>query len=160
MVYSRGGKFGIQIEPDWPQMGQICDFLSSVSVHFGARRQNVLKLILKRPRFVQFGGQSDPFWIPNLTSMVYSIIWMLTHLSFGTVYVALQSLILSLILRRVSCYAEMYSYTIPQIELYSKSKWKSILGLSRQVLDLRQKPCINDIQAGRAGRKKCRISQI
>ena len=37
-----------------PQMGQIWDFLRSVSVHFGAGRQNVLKLILKSPRFVLF----------------------------------------------------------------------------------------------------------
>ena len=27
-------KFGIQIGSDWPQMGQIWDFLISVSVHF------------------------------------------------------------------------------------------------------------------------------
>ena len=33
-------------------MGQIWDFLRSVSVHFGAVRQNVLILILKSPRFV------------------------------------------------------------------------------------------------------------
>ena len=32
-----------------PQMGQIWDFLRSVSVHFGAGRQNALKLILKSP---------------------------------------------------------------------------------------------------------------
>ena len=36
-------------------MGQIWDFLRSVSVHFGAPRQNVLKLILKSPRFITFG---------------------------------------------------------------------------------------------------------
>ena len=36
------------------------DFLRSVSVHFGVPRPNVLKLILKSPRFVPFGGQSDP----------------------------------------------------------------------------------------------------
>ena len=40
---------------DRPQMGQIWDFLRSVSVDFGSVSQNVLKLILKRPRFVPFG---------------------------------------------------------------------------------------------------------
>ena len=60
---SRDVKFGIQkIESDWPQMGQILDFLSSVSLHFGSSSQNVLKLILKSSRFVPFGGQSDPTW--------------------------------------------------------------------------------------------------
>ena len=37
-----------------PQMGQIWDFLRSVSVHFGSPSQNVLKLILKSPRLVTF----------------------------------------------------------------------------------------------------------
>ena len=32
----KGFKFGIQIGSDWPQMGQICDFLRSVLVHFGS----------------------------------------------------------------------------------------------------------------------------
>ena len=36
-------------------MGQIWDFSRSVSVHFGAPRQNVLNLILKSPRFDPFG---------------------------------------------------------------------------------------------------------
>ena len=35
-------------------MGQMWDFLISVSVHFGSQSQNVLKLILKSPRFVPF----------------------------------------------------------------------------------------------------------
>ena len=35
-------------------MGQIWDFLRSVSVHFGSLSQNVLKLILKSPRFFLF----------------------------------------------------------------------------------------------------------
>ena len=47
--------FDIQTESDWPQMGQIWDFLRSVSVYFGAPRQNVLNLILKSPIW----GQSD-----------------------------------------------------------------------------------------------------
>ena len=48
-------KFDIQIGSDCPKMGQIWDFLRSVSVHFGSLSQNVLNLILKSPRFV-------PFW--------------------------------------------------------------------------------------------------
>ena len=45
-----------QIGSDWPQMGQIREIFRSDSVHFGAPRQNVLKLILKNPRLVLFGG--------------------------------------------------------------------------------------------------------
>ena len=54
-------KFGIKIESDWPQIGQIWDFLRSVSVHFGTGRQNVLKLILKGPTFVPFGANMTLF---------------------------------------------------------------------------------------------------
>ena len=36
-------------------MGQMGDFLRSVSVHFGAVRQNVLKLILKGPHLSHLG---------------------------------------------------------------------------------------------------------
>ena len=35
-------KFAIQIGSDWPQMGQIWDFLRSVSVHFGAPAERSL----------------------------------------------------------------------------------------------------------------------
>ena len=42
-------------------MGQIYDFLRSVSVHFGSASQNVLKLILKSPRFVPFGANLTQF---------------------------------------------------------------------------------------------------
>ena len=56
---SKDVKFGIQSGSDWAQMGQILDFLRSVSVHFGAPRQNLLKLILKSHRFVKFGGILD-----------------------------------------------------------------------------------------------------
>ena len=42
------------IRPHWQEMGQIWEFLRSVSVHFGSASQNVLKLILKSPRFVLF----------------------------------------------------------------------------------------------------------
>ena len=54
-------KFDIQIWSYLPQMGQIWDFLRSVSVHFGAGRQNALKLILKSPRFVSFGANLTQF---------------------------------------------------------------------------------------------------
>ena len=43
-------------------MEQICDFLRSVSVHFGSPSQNILKLILKSPTFVPLGA--------NLTSLL------------------------------------------------------------------------------------------
>ena len=58
---TQGCQICIQIVSDWPQMGQIWDFLRSVSVHFGAPRQNVLKLILKSPRFVLFGANLSQF---------------------------------------------------------------------------------------------------
>ena len=61
-------KFGIQIGSDWLKMRQIWDFLRSVSVHFGSSSQNVLKLILKS-LICPIWGQSDPFWMPNLTSL-------------------------------------------------------------------------------------------
>ena len=44
-----------------PKMGQIWEFLRSVSVHFGAPRQNVLKLILKSHWFVPFGAKLTQF---------------------------------------------------------------------------------------------------
>ena len=43
----RDVKFDILFGSDLPQMGQIRDFLRSVSVHFGSPRQIILKLILK-----------------------------------------------------------------------------------------------------------------
>ena len=51
-----GVRVGQKLGQIGPQIGQILDFLRSVSVHFGAERQNALKLILKSPRF-------DPFRI-------------------------------------------------------------------------------------------------
>ena len=48
-------EIGPQIWSDWTQMGQIFDFLRSVSVHFGSASQNVLKLILKSQRIFPFG---------------------------------------------------------------------------------------------------------
>ena len=47
--YTRDVKFGIQI---------------------GSLSQNVLKLILKSPRFFQFGANVDPIWMPNLKSLM------------------------------------------------------------------------------------------
>ena len=41
LMQYRDLKFGIQIASDWPQMGQIWDFLRSVSVHFGQLSFNV-----------------------------------------------------------------------------------------------------------------------
>ena len=58
---TRVGKCVIQIGSDWPQMGQIWDFLRSVSVHFGAPRQNVLKVIFKSLIFVPFGANLTHF---------------------------------------------------------------------------------------------------
>ena len=57
----RDGKLGMKIGPDWPIMGQISDFLRSVSVHFGAGRLNVLTLIFKSPRFVPFEANLTQF---------------------------------------------------------------------------------------------------
>ena len=42
-----------QIGPKWDKSGT---FLRSVSVHFDSASQNILKLILKSPRFVPFAG--------------------------------------------------------------------------------------------------------
>ena len=55
-------KFGIRIGSDLPQMGHIRDFFRSDSVHFGATRQNVLKLILKSPRFDPFADNLSQSW--------------------------------------------------------------------------------------------------
>ena len=57
----RDVKVAIQIGSGWTQMGKIWDFLRSVSVHFGSPSQNVLKLILKSPRFVPFGNNLSQF---------------------------------------------------------------------------------------------------
>ena len=65
VCYRRGRELGDQIWPqvsDWPQMGHIRGiYLRSDSVHFGSPSQNVLKLILKSPRFVPFGTNLTPF---------------------------------------------------------------------------------------------------
>ena len=75
----RDVKFGIQIESDWPQMGQIWDFLRSGSVHFGALRQNVLKLILKSHRFAPFGANLTQFGYQNLKSLVTGSRFLFFH---------------------------------------------------------------------------------
>ena len=70
LLHGRNVKFRLQIGSYWPQMGQIWAFLRSVSVHFGAGRQNVLKLIWKSPRFVPFRANMTQFgwqiWHPAL----------------------------------------------------------------------------------------------
>ena len=53
---------GSNIWSDLPQMGQIWDFLRSVSEHFGSPSQNVLNLILKSLRFVPFEANLNQFW--------------------------------------------------------------------------------------------------
>ena len=66
----QGVKFAILPGSDWPQMGQIWDFLRSVSVHFDSARQKLLKLILIKSQICPIWGQSDPIWMPNLTSRI------------------------------------------------------------------------------------------
>ena len=59
MDVSADSKMG-QISPKWDR--QIWDFLRSVSVHYGAPRQNVQKLILKIPDLsVPFGANQTIF---------------------------------------------------------------------------------------------------
>ena len=55
-----------------PQMGQIWDFLRSVSVHFGSPSQNVLKLILKSPKFVTFVANLTQFGAISNTPVLNS----------------------------------------------------------------------------------------
>ena len=47
---AREGRMGTKLGHIVP-MGQIWDFITSVSVHFGTPSQNVLKLILKSHRY-------------------------------------------------------------------------------------------------------------
>ena len=56
LVRTTDVKFSIQIGSDWQQMGRIWNFLRS------AGRQNVLKLILKIPRFVIFRANLTKCW--------------------------------------------------------------------------------------------------
>ena len=53
------------IKSDSPQMGQIWDFLRSVSVP----PKNELKLIFKKPQICPIWGQFDTIWMQNLTSL-------------------------------------------------------------------------------------------
>ena len=55
------------------QMGQILDFLRSVSVHFGSASQNVLKMIFKSPRFVLFGANLDAKF--DILGAEYNLDW-------------------------------------------------------------------------------------
>ena len=74
---NRDGKFGIQIRSDWPEMGQIWGFLRSVSVHFGSESQNVLKLILKSPKFVPNGATLTQFGWQICNPWRVSTSWLL-----------------------------------------------------------------------------------
>ena len=64
-------------QSDWPQMGQIWDFLRSVSVHFGSASQNVLKLIFPdlSHMVLVWPNLDDKFDIP------YLVISCKSHLS-------------------------------------------------------------------------------
>ena len=54
LILCRGVKFSIQIGSDWPQMGHVWDFLTSVF------SQNVLEMIFKKSQMYPICGQSDP----------------------------------------------------------------------------------------------------
>ena len=69
----RDHEFGIQIGSDWPQMEQIWDFLRSVSEHFGAARQNVLKLILISHKFAPFRSHLTYFGSLSDILVFYSV---------------------------------------------------------------------------------------
>ena len=58
-------------------MGQIWDFLRSVSVHFGSPIQNVLKLIFKIPRLISFGANLTNFR-PTLLSVHTGVTMMVS----------------------------------------------------------------------------------
>ena len=59
----RDAKFGIQIGLDWPQMGQICDFLRSLV------KPKCTETDLKKSQICPILCQSDPIWMPNLASL-------------------------------------------------------------------------------------------
>ena len=93
-------------------MGQIWDFLRSVSVHFGSPSQNVLKLILKSTRFVPLGANLTQFgchilhsWPPRQTLIFYY-----TRSTVGTKHGAwgtrIDYLILFLIKQELCMYGE------------------------------------------------------
>ena len=70
-TYSRYVRAGSKLGLIGPQMGQIWDFLRSVSVNFG------LKLILKRNRFIPFGANLTQFgahpYIAKLTLRLVAV---------------------------------------------------------------------------------------
>ena len=51
--------FVSQIRSDWPQMGQIWDFLKSVSVHFGSHRQTQTQVIALLKLFLTKSGNQN-----------------------------------------------------------------------------------------------------
>ena len=59
-VVYRDVKFDIQIGYDCPQMGQIWDFLTSVSVYFGSARSKCTETDLKKYQTFPIWSQPDP----------------------------------------------------------------------------------------------------
>ena len=65
---------GCQIwHSNWIILAEYGTNLGLFKISFNTASQNVLKLILKSPRFVSFGGQSDPIWSANLSSLMTSV---------------------------------------------------------------------------------------
>ena len=56
LVSQRVVQFAIQIGSDWSHMGQICDFLRSVSVHFGAGAPKCTETDLKKSQICPIWG--------------------------------------------------------------------------------------------------------
>ena len=62
----------IKLGSDWPQMGQIWDFLRSISVHLGSTHPNWVRLV---PNSINLGlfktnfSTFEPIWMSNLRSL-------------------------------------------------------------------------------------------
>ena len=52
-------------------MSNLASKLGQIGPKWDKASQSLIKMILKSPRFVTFGGQCDPIWMPNLTSLLY-----------------------------------------------------------------------------------------
>ena len=72
-MLSKDVNFGVQIWSDWPQMGQICDFLRSASVHFGSVTSLILWLTFAT-RVLEGLRISG-----NLKSVIYTLYIHITH---------------------------------------------------------------------------------
>ena len=68
-------KFGIQIGSDVPQMGQIWDFLRSVSVHFGAGAPKCTETDLKKYQICSNLGANLTQFVsnPNTAGKTHSV---------------------------------------------------------------------------------------